>query len=179
MKEIYIIREAGIGDCGGIARVNVDTWRAAYRGIIARESLDRLTYAERQDHLENFFRTADENTFPYVAVDEPEGIVAYVGAGLERERSTYNHGEIYALYVLEEHQKKGIGSKLVGAVARRFTFMNVNSLLIWVLAGNPCAGFYGKRGGRRVDTRKLDIGGTSHDIVSYGWSSLEPLTKLM
>ncbi len=71
MKQNVVIREAGIGDCGGIARVIVDTWRAAYRGIIAREFLDRLSYAERQDHHENFFRTADENTFAFVIIDEP------------------------------------------------------------------------------------------------------------
>jgi GNAT superfamily N-acetyltransferase len=179
MKGGYIIREAVIGDCAGIARVIVDTWRAAYHGIIAPDFLDRLSIAERQDHLENFFRTADEKTFAFVVVDETGAIVGYAGAGLEGEQSKLRHGELYALYVLEEHQRKGIGRQFVKAVAGRFRAMKVNSLVIWVLAGNPCAGFYDRLGGWRVDTRKLDLGGISYDIVSYGWSNLERLTKLV
>jgi ribosomal protein S18 acetylase RimI-like enzyme len=179
MKETYCIREAAVGDCSGIARVIVDTWRAAYRGNIAQDFLDRLSIAERQDHLENFLGRTDEETFAFVGVDETGGVVGYAGAGLEGEPSTHRHGELYALYVLEEHQRKGIGCRLVGAVAGRFRAMKVSSLVIWVLAGNPCTGFYGRLGGWKIDTRKLDIGGVSYDILSYGWSNLERLAKLV
>lgn len=179
MKGCYVIREAVVSDCAGIARIIVDTWRAAYRGIIARDFLDRLSIAERQDYLEKFFRAADEKTFSFVAVDETGGIVGYAGAGLEEGQGTHRYGELYALYVLEGHQRKGIGRQLVGAVAGRFMVLKVTSLVIWVLGGNPCAGFYDKLGGWRVNTEKLDIGGVSYDIVSYAWSNLERLAKLV
>ncbi len=175
----YVIREAFIDDCAGIARVIVDTWRAAYDGIIARDYLERLSYVERQGHLENFFATAPEKTFAFVAVDGSGGITGYAGAGLETDASSHVHGELYALYVLQEHQGNGVGRRLVGAVARRFASMNVNSLIVWVLAGNPCTRFYDKLGGWRLGTRKLDIAGEAHDVVSYGWSNLDRLSRLV
>jgi hypothetical protein len=37
------IREARISDAPGIARVRVDTWRTAYRGIVSDEHLNGLS----------------------------------------------------------------------------------------------------------------------------------------
>ena len=42
------IREADPIDAGAIARVHVDTWRAAYAGILSAEFLAGLSYADRE-----------------------------------------------------------------------------------------------------------------------------------
>lgn len=110
-----VIREAFIDDCAGLARAIVGTWREAYDGIIAREYLERLSYGERQGHLENVFATAQEQNFAFVAVDGTGGIIGYAGAGLETEGSFRFHGEIYAPDVLKEHQGNGAGGRPVGA----------------------------------------------------------------
>ena len=41
---IFIIREAHPNDGPGMAKVHVDTWRAAYRGILPDDFLDGLSY---------------------------------------------------------------------------------------------------------------------------------------
>jgi hypothetical protein len=39
-----VIREAELSDAAAIARVHVDTWRSTYRGVIANDYLERLSY---------------------------------------------------------------------------------------------------------------------------------------
>ena len=44
------VREATVADSAGIARVRIETWRAAYRGLVPQEVLDRLS-VERETIL--------------------------------------------------------------------------------------------------------------------------------
>ena len=44
------VRDASIDDAAGIAKVRVQTWRAAYRGLVPQEVLDRLS-VERETIL--------------------------------------------------------------------------------------------------------------------------------
>jgi hypothetical protein len=41
------IREASLPDAAGIARVHVDTWRSAYRGIVPNPVLDEANLGAR------------------------------------------------------------------------------------------------------------------------------------
>src|SRR3954471_4189823 len=41
------IREATLGDASAIARIHVETWRSAYRGIIPAAHLDSLSVEQR------------------------------------------------------------------------------------------------------------------------------------
>lgn len=48
------IREASVEDAPAIARVTVDTWKTAYRGIIDDNYLDNLTYEDREKGWREF-----------------------------------------------------------------------------------------------------------------------------
>jgi hypothetical protein len=41
---LMLIRRATLEDAAAIARVRVDTWRTAYRGIVPDEFLDNMSY---------------------------------------------------------------------------------------------------------------------------------------
>lgn len=43
-----IVREAKLEDVGAIARVQVNTWRTTYRGIIPEDYLANLSYEKRE-----------------------------------------------------------------------------------------------------------------------------------
>ena len=47
MSEATTIRPAEPADTHAIATVQVATWRTTYAGIVAHESIDRLTVADR------------------------------------------------------------------------------------------------------------------------------------
>ena len=41
------VREATVADSAGIARVRIETWRAAYRGLVPQEALDIVAAYEQ------------------------------------------------------------------------------------------------------------------------------------
>jgi GNAT superfamily N-acetyltransferase len=167
-----ILRPATIDDARAIAQVHVNCWRTTYRGILPHEVLDGLSYDEREEHWRDWFGGKHGQKFTFVAVDPADQIVGFASAGLERTGNPIYHGEIYAIYVLQSHQRQGLGRRLVEAVVGTLRNGAIDSMLVWVLAQNPACRFYECLGGRRIRTQQIDIGGVAFDEVAYGWNDL-------
>jgi ribosomal protein S18 acetylase RimI-like enzyme len=154
----------------------VDTWRAAYRGIVPDAHLDGLSYDESKRLWQDAIATGDGRVF--VAEDEGE-IFGFASGGprkrFSRELREYE-GELQTVYVLPSHKSVGAGRQLVGAVARYLTEQRVNSMLLWVFADNQAArGFYESLGGTVVAEDGFEIGGVWLSEVAYGWKDLDAL----
>jgi len=163
-----VVRPASKADAAGIARVHIDTWRTTYRGIVPDEFLDRLDYEAGQEMWEQ--RTEQgEGRFVLVAEVPGEGVVGFAAGGPERSGDATYGGEVYALYVLKAHQRKGIGRRLVVAAAEELRRRGLDSLLIWVLARNPHRAFYEALGGKELRSQIIEIAGRSLEEVAYGW----------
>ena len=52
------------------------------------------------------------------------------------------------------------------------TKFNINSSIIWVLAGNPSRFFYEVMGGKITEIREETLWGTTLKEISYGWIDL-------
>ena len=63
------IRLAHIDDAEGLARVHVDSWRVAYKGIVPDEHLASLSYEKRAGRWRESLSNADSASFVYVAQD--------------------------------------------------------------------------------------------------------------
>jgi GNAT superfamily N-acetyltransferase len=79
---------------------------------------------------------------------------------------------MYAIYILKEYQRKGIGKQLIQGLIKE----SMSSFLVWVLADNPSRRFYEKLGGKKIGTESITIGGVDLDEVAYGLDSKETLT---
>ncbi len=142
-----VVREATLADVPGIARVHVDSWRTTYKGMVPQRIIDSFTYEGRQE----LWRRAlgpDSRSFVYVAEDESGQIVGFASGGPARQDAPNHDGELYAIYLLQEHQGRGIGRQLFDAVVRTLVERGMRSMAIWVLAENPACGFYEALGGR-------------------------------
>jgi ribosomal protein S18 acetylase RimI-like enzyme len=146
-----IVREAKIADAPAIARVNLDTWRTAYRKFLPADYLAQLSYQKResnwQEILSNVKNTGD---FVCVAQNESGQIVGFAAGGCERTGKYAYQGELFAIYILEEYQRQGIGRQLVRAVAIKLAELNLNSMLVWVLGDNSACRFYEFLGAEKV-----------------------------
>src|SRR5699024_3828292 len=108
------IRKAAQQDARGIAKVHVDSWRTTYKNIVPDEFLDSLDY---EDRTERWAQNVHERMV-YVAETDDGEIVGFSTGGKEREGKYDGYdGELYAIYIFEEYQGKGIGKKLVQPVA--------------------------------------------------------------
>jgi ribosomal protein S18 acetylase RimI-like enzyme len=167
-----IIREAKENDSAAIARVHIDSWRTTYRDMVSTDHLASLSYEEREQRWQEFFSATDSVQFAYVAEYDDELIVGFASGGPNRDIGSIYEGELYAIYLLEEHQHQGIGRELTRAVVKRLLQEGMSSMQVWVLAENPGGGFYESIGGRRLKEQEMVIGGTTLIEVAYGWSDL-------
>ncbi len=172
------VRRAVASDSAAIARVHVDSWRTAYKGIIDENYLASLSYVDREAMWSQAIGNA--GNIVLVAEDTPinvpaKTVVGFVSGGTNRAKDTSYAGELYAIYILEEYRGKGIGKKLVRSLVQRLADLNIDSMLVWVLAKNPYRQFYERLGGLFVTSQEIQIGGANFEEIAYGWKDLNPL----
>src|SRR5436190_10727066 len=151
-----IIREATPTDAPAIARVHVDSWRTTYKGFVPDKVLAELSYEERENLWDRSLSQVgrDRGVFCYVAEDEAGQIVGFASGGPERTGDAVYKGEVYAIYILQSHQGKGLGHRLMSACGDRLIKAGIRTLLVWVMAQNPACRFYEALGGVKVHERQ-------------------------
>jgi len=173
-----VVRSADPSDADAIARVHVDVWRSTYVGILPDDYLAGLSYSRRSRFWHSLLSDPNASGFVYVAEDAPDHIVGFVSRGPERTNDRLYKGELYAVYVLEQHQRKGIGRQLTCAAATELLRRGLSSMLVWVLAANPSREFYGALGGTVVRERVIEVGGVELAEIAYGWHSIQILASM-
>jgi ribosomal protein S18 acetylase RimI-like enzyme len=168
-----MVRPATLEDAEAIARVNVATWRSAYRDLLPDDLLAALNEA---NYAERWTRLIGEGSGRVFVAEEPEGIVGFASGGHERAGEHGYEGELYAIYVLDSAARRGHGRELVRAVAGALREMNLPDMIVWVLRDNIRArGFYERLGGTYVREQPITVGTTTLEEVSYGWRALDDL----
>jgi len=170
-----LIREAVLGDAAGIARVHYDTWQTAFRGVVPDEYLQSTSYEKRQSAWESALRRPNGTKFVGVAEDETGQIVGFAVGGPERTGDAEYDGELEAVYILQRHQRQGIGRSLVAWTAKKLAQAGMGSLLVWTLADSPYRQFYEVSGGKQVRETERSFGGVMLKVVGYGWSDIQLL----
>lgn len=169
-----IVRPAREEDIPSMARVHVDSWRTTYRGILADSFLAELSYQNCEDRHRRHM--AQPGAVHLVAELAHAGIVGFLSGGLERSGDLDFRGELYAIYILDQHRRLGIGSALVQQWAASLRRAALNSALVWVLADNkPAVVFYERLGGQPLREKMIEIGGVSLKELAYGWQDLSNL----
>jgi|FLYN01.1.fsa_nt_gi GNAT superfamily N-acetyltransferase len=172
------IRLAQVPDAAGIARVHVDTWRTTYAGLMPDELLANLSYERRENQWRSVLSNPDSPQWIYVAENDDGQVVGFVAGGPERSGDPLYKGELYAIYVLAEHQGRGIGRALTGANAQRLIEAGMTSMLVWVLAENPWRAFYEALGGKPVREKQETMGDVTLTEVGYGWADIRGLAGI-
>ncbi len=172
------IRPAQPQDAAGIAKVQVDSWRVSYRGIIADSVLANLSYAERETGWTRALtEEADQLDF-YIAEAEDREIVGFALGGALRDAISGYNGELLAVYLLQKAQRSGYGRALVKAVARSMIERGFDAMAVWVLKDNhPARGFYEALGGQLLTEKITRIGEDDLAEVSYGWPDMRLLIE--
>ena len=142
-----MIRPATPGDAPAIARVHVQSWEESYRGNVPDASLDAQSVEARIVEWEYWLRADEAVTF--VSEDE-EGVHGFVMARLHAGEPGYD-ALLDTLYVLNSHQKRGIGRELLRAAAHALRESGARK--IWLLTlrdRNPARAFYESLGATLV-----------------------------
>jgi L-amino acid N-acyltransferase YncA len=172
------IRPATIADSPGVARVQVDTWRSAYRGMVPDSYLDGLDYMESAARWGRGFSNPERRGFAFVAEDEDGEIVGFAVGGPQRSEVPGYEGELNAIYVLHNHQGKGTGRALARSVARELLARGMCSMVVWVLTDNhPARRFYESLGGVWLREGEFELDALILKETCYGWQDVSALAE--
>src|SRR5204862_7008611 len=84
-----------------------------------------------------------------------------------------DQGGGYAIYVLPEHHRRGIGRALLAAAAKERADRGFGAMIIWVLPENaPSRRFYERMGGVHVRDEDRELEGLRITESGYGWADL-------
>lgn len=163
------IRQGEPHDAKGIAKVQVDSWRTTYKGIVPDSFLKNLSY----DSREKIWSQVISQGHLFVAETKDGEIVGFACGGKERSGNYSGYdGELYAIYLLEEYQGKGIGTALVQRIKQYLIDNNYHSMVIFALEENPACRFYEAIGGKLIGKEEIEIGGKPLLEVVYGWTEM-------
>ena len=175
------IRRAVPSDAVDIARVHIDSWKTAYRGIVADDYLDNLSYQERERWWSE--NLSSSGRFVFVAEDSSsesnhKKIIGFCAGGRNLSKSDSDYAVVLgSIYILQEYRGRGIGKDSL-SLAISLVESGFSSMIVWVLSKNPYRSFYESLGGKYVRSGEIQIGGSTFEDVAYGWTDLRVLTKL-
>ncbi len=168
MDEITI-RPARPEDAGSIARLDVETWRATYAGVLSTSYLVGLSARRREAGWRMVILREPRDV--RVAVDRAGTVLGFGSCGPSRSERHFP-GEVFTLYVAPDWQNRGIGRRLLIALFRRLVASGLDAAIVWVLRDNPSRFFYERLGGRQVSSKEIAIGGSRIEALAYGWRDL-------
>jgi GNAT superfamily N-acetyltransferase len=135
------------------------------------DSLLTRTTVARQTASWNRMLVDRSGPVVHVAADAEGGIIGFASGGPRRGTILPAEAEIYALYVLPDHQGQGIGRRLVARMFDYFSSREWNSAGLWVVEANqPARRFYEALGGRLGPRQVEQLGTGAVEEISYLWS---------
>jgi GNAT superfamily N-acetyltransferase len=141
-----VIREAVRADAEAIARVHVDSWRGAYRGLLPDEVLANLSVERRRRGWESFL--GDDASRVLVA-EEDGRIVGFASVGPCAEEP--DAAELFAIYLDPGYWDRGLGRGLMERAVEAMSGLGHTEAILWVLAANERARRFYEAAGWRTD----------------------------
>ena len=163
------VRAARPGDARAIARLDIETWRSTYAGMLSSAYLVGLSERRREIGWRNVILKEPRDV--RVAVDDEGALLGFGSCGPSRGDRRFA-GEVFTLYVGPDWQNRGIGRSLLLALFRRLVAVERPSALVWVLSSNPGRFFYERLGGRQIGRRFFHVAGENVEAAAYGWPDL-------
>lgn len=145
-----MIREANTSDAARIVRIHLNSWRSTYSNVFPKEVFDKQEseYNTRVENIKNAIREGSSN---YALLEEDNMVKAFICYGDARGDKYKDYKEIYSIYIEDNNQKKGYGTKLIKYCFNIFKKEGYKSVIIRCLKENTANEFYQKTGGKVVE----------------------------
>ena len=146
------VRRATLDDVDALARINIDTWRSAYTGIVPQPRIDGMDLAAyRARWIDNVTTGRPGVAFFVAELDGDPAGYSIGGPYRPQEEAgpevTDRLGELYAIYVEPPRQGRGLGSALHTALLEWLAGEGYTEVALWVLEANrPSRNWYADRG---------------------------------
>jgi ribosomal protein S18 acetylase RimI-like enzyme len=166
----FSIRSATPADALGIARVHVESWNAAYRGLIPDEQIDARTVDVRLGQWASAI--ADGQRIVLVGCDEDADVLGFASALLFDAPDRGFESYLQTLYVGSGAWSRGIGSELLRGISERLQAAGVKNMALHVLRLNLRARAFYERLGARFLPDGIAHEAGKYDQLVYGFDDI-------
>ena len=153
-----MIREANTGDAERIVRIHLNSWRSTYSNVFPKEVFDKQE-SEYDARVENIKKAIRNGTSNYALLEEDKIVKAFICYGDARGDKYKDYKEIYSIYIEDNNQKKGYGTKLIKYCFDIFKKEGYKRVIIRCLKENTANEFYQKIGGKVVELEHSSVHG--------------------
>jgi ribosomal protein S18 acetylase RimI-like enzyme len=148
------VRLATAADADAIGRVQVESWCAAYTGLMPQDVVDGFDVAGRQARWRQWLSAAPRPRSATFVVEEAGEVVGFAGVGPSLEGS--DDGELYTIYLHPSRWGTGIGRALMRRAEEALRASGFQSAILYVLEGNHRAERFYRAAGWEEDGSKVD-----------------------
>ncbi|HTY64845.1 MAG TPA: GNAT family N-acetyltransferase [Acidobacteriota bacterium] len=147
--------------------MHVDSWRAAYKGLVPDEYLDHLDYEKRAVWFREHLGESSPEIFVIVESEEVLGFLT-VGPSRDGDLATSKVGEIHGIYLSPGRWRQGIGRRVCRYAEDLLLSRGYSGASLWVFAGNESAKRFYESVGFAADgaSKVLDVG-VALDAIRY------------
>ena len=132
----FTIRDAKIEDTHGIAKIHVETWQHAYKGLIPDEYLQSLDIKRRAERWKDILSHPEDNSHTLIAVENSH-VVGFCSVSHCRDEDMSSEvGEVWSIYVDKNAMGKGVGSALLEEGLQYLKEKGFTRATLWVLTSN-------------------------------------------
>ncbi len=158
-----ICRFAQESDIESIAKIKVEGWQAAYRGIVDDEYLDALS-VEKQSALLMKYPLSS-----FIVAETDGNIVGFCRISPGSHTDSVKLGcEIREIYVRPDLKRWGIGTTLFKYTVKKLVCRGYTIMSLCVFEKNASARkFYEKMGGKLKSNSTVNLSGRSYPAVEY------------
>ena len=163
------VRTARLDDAEAMGRIHVESWQAAYVGVVPQAHLDALDAEERSANWRSAIEANPEPEHGRRLVAEVEGEVVGIALIVPDRDGEDGVGEIPIIYVHPSAWGVGAGYALMTECEAELQRRGFAEAVLWVLEDNPRARrFYERQGWRADGGRKVEeIGGVELAEIRY------------
>ncbi len=173
------IRRARPGDADAMARVHLAAWRSTYAGVLPEAYLTTLSASQESLGYERAILERRGGHAGFVAIADGQeasgpGLVGFVTGGMSR-RPTIAEGEVETIYLLDDFRDRGIGRRLMRAMASHLASLGAESAFAWVLEENASRWFYQRLDARVAAREEMMFAGQKTAQLAYAWTPIHTL----
>jgi ribosomal protein S18 acetylase RimI-like enzyme len=139
-------------DAEELARLHIETWQSAYRGLVPDERLDTLSHEEFTGRWRGNIEKVGNGRENRIAV-EAGRIAGFVSFGPSPDEGVdpTTTASIYGLYVHPSAWRSGVGRTLAGEAVARLTARGFQMVTLWTWERNERARRFYERVGFAYD----------------------------
>ncbi|QGM99291.1 GNAT family N-acetyltransferase [Methylocystis parvus] len=174
------LRRAGPADARQLAGIHIESWRETYAGMMPAAVLAGLDLDEWAGRWRENLSGVDAAAILALDAQGPAGFGLCRRQRSEKLAPLGFTGEITSLYLLRRIQRRGVGRRLLGAMAAHLLEEGHDSASVWVFRDAAHArGFYEAQGAEPTGVSGVwEIYGMVLPDMAYGFRDLRRLAPV-